>query len=77
MAKKQPVTDIGRITDDEHPALKAAFLQDSQQRAVDPLEVYKAAHPEMAKSKWAIDMNGEMQHWYTDGSELTDLRDAG
>ncbi len=28
MAKKQPVTDIGRVTDDEHPALKAAFLQD-------------------------------------------------
>jgi len=28
MAKKQPVIDIGRVTDDEKPALKAAFLQD-------------------------------------------------
>lgn len=28
MAKKQPITDIGRVTDDEKPALKAAFLQD-------------------------------------------------
>ncbi|WP_421872906.1 helix-turn-helix domain-containing protein [Pararhizobium sp.] len=28
MAKKQPIIDIGRTTDDERPALKAAFLQD-------------------------------------------------
>ncbi|WP_426127256.1 helix-turn-helix domain-containing protein [Pararhizobium sp. PWRC1-1] len=28
MAKKQPVIDIGRVTDDEKPALTAAFLQD-------------------------------------------------
>jgi transcriptional regulator with XRE-family HTH domain len=28
MAKKQPHIDIGRTTDDERPALKAAFLQD-------------------------------------------------
>ena len=28
MAKKQPIIDIGRVTIDEHPALKAAFLQD-------------------------------------------------
>ncbi len=28
MAKKQPSIDIGRVTVDEHPALKAAFLQD-------------------------------------------------